>query len=167
MSHPFGTSTARGRAVLVLLATVGAAGCSTYRPVSRAALVPAAEVRVRITREYGADLQSIFMVPPATLEGRVIRADGAGLLLETVTAGVQYGTRTRPLTQRISVPWPHVVEVEERRPDRARTALVAGAVGAVTLAAVLSLLDSDAGGTPPPGPGGNDEARLPASPRLP
>jgi hypothetical protein len=151
----------KGRSVLALVVGMALPGCYSYLPATPQTLVPEAEVRVRPTLEYRAGLRSLLGTEPSTLQGTVVRSDGAELTLEIVTAGIQYGVRAQPLTQRLDIPWVQVIEVEERRLDRARTTGVAATAGALAIGALVYLIRMEVGGTPDDPPSGGDEARIP------
>jgi hypothetical protein len=157
----------RGYSALALLLGATLTGCYSYLPTTPQALVPATEVRVRPTLEYRAGLRDLLGTEPTTLEGTVVGSGEGEMTIEIVTAGIQYGARARPLTQRIAVPWTQVLEVEEKRLDRARTTGVLAAAGGLAVAAVVYLIRLEAGGTPDGPPDGGDEARLPLPARFP
>lgn len=127
-------------------------GCFAYVPVDPGAVRPDDDVRARVSAARAAELDPLLMRDARVLEGRVLEA-GGDLLLEVPVASDLRGVRVETLHQRIRLPQQDVLELELRRFDRTRTALVLGSGLAVALAVVIHQLTRESGGdTQPPGP---------------
>lgn len=151
----------RGGIVLLLILICAPAGCYSYVPATPRTIAPAADVRVRLSPEHRAELQDFFGREMATLDGSVIDVDPTGLRLETITAGIGYGMRARPLTQQLTVPWNQIVELEEKQLNRARTAGGIVVAAAVLGAALYHIFGGTVGGTQLEPPSGGDQSLLP------
>jgi len=141
-----------------MLCALVISGCYTYVPLADGGgLAVSSEVRVRPTAEYRADLRPLLNFEPTTLRGRVLEMEEGGFRLEIVSAGIEYGARGSPLTQQVMVPWSDVLELEEKRFDRSRTALLGVTLTTLAGVAVVFMLGGKAGGTVEPPPNGADE----------
>lgn len=129
-------------------------GCYVYHPTSLTSLAPGEEVRVRLTAEAVAGVDSVMSI------GRDVEGKFAGLESEAFLLDVAVGSsgslqRHPELNQRLDLPVADVVGVERRTLDQTRTGLVLAAVAAVAATAAFTAF-SDTGGdtsTTPPTPG--------------
>ncbi|MGH7446325.1 MAG: hypothetical protein ACREK1_01155 [Longimicrobiales bacterium] len=143
------------RCLLVLWLT-GLCGCYTYDPARLADVRAEMRVRARLSEEEVARLGSVVPSDGRVIEGEVLeRAAGELLLLVPVTSDV-VGTRVETLHQRLRIPDRGIIEIESRRLDRLKTALVLSAgvavAGGIAAAALTGGYRSDRtgnGGTPP------------------
>jgi hypothetical protein len=139
----------------LLAALVLAAGCYTYRPLS--APLPAAGTRVQAAlTENGIDSLADRIGPDVELvEGKVIRADSAGLTLAVREVENHRGVRSDWQDEVVAIPRRFVQNIQERRISVGGTGLLGGAIAAGLVAATQAF----GGGTPestgdnPPGTG--------------
>ncbi|MSR35720.1 MAG: hypothetical protein EXR95_03605 [Gemmatimonadetes bacterium] len=125
----------RGVAMATLLSM---AGCYRYIPSEPAAVAPGQRVRVFVTREALVGLGDLPMPEGSALNGTLVRAEPARLVLRLPVATRQTGFSVEVLGQDVFIPTEQVLQVERREVNRPFTALLA--VGATGLLAGLVVL---------------------------
>lgn len=128
-------------AALVLL--VSSAGCFNYYPSSVAELTPGQTVRAYVSREQASELNALIGLQGRELVGKVVTRNGDGLLLEVPAVAAHQGPAGRMLNQRVAVPASALLEIEERRLNGWKTALVAGGITAAIGALVAVQLGDE------------------------
>ena len=119
-------------ALLLAAATLAsAAACHAYRPGTLADLAAGDEVRTLLTPEEYDEVREHLVVGDRTVEGTVVEADAAGLLLEVPVLTVAQGIRVESYSQRLRIPASGLADIEIRSLDRTRTYALAGGVGAL------------------------------------
>jgi hypothetical protein len=138
-------------------------GCYTYAPVQASALQPGMGVRARVSASTAERIAPLLGMSDArVLTGKLIERSAGALIVEvptTVQAG-QAGA-VQSLSQRISIAPGEIVDLESRRLDRARTAIVVGAVGVVTISSAIAALHNDPGTNTSGGGSSPPESRIP------
>jgi hypothetical protein len=146
----------RGIAVAGL---VSLGGCYRYIPSEPAAVPPGQRVRVFVTREALLQLGD-FPVSGSSLDGTLIRAEPANLVLRLPVATRQTGFSMEVLGQDVFLPREQVLQIERREMNRPVTvALVAGGTAALT-GLVLAIIQNAVQGEQHPG-STDVELRLP------
>lgn len=123
--------------VCALLTALIASGCFSYHVVSPDEVRPGQDVRLRLTVEESARYQDLRLVDPRLLEGELLDAGGAEILVRASISAGDPTRGTRVLVQDVSVPRSGILEVELRELDKTKTGLLVGGGGAVIMAAVL------------------------------
>jgi len=113
-------------------------GCATFQPVEPGQLAPGDEVRVYLTGQGRELLQTYGAGESRQVDGEILEANGDRLLLRVPTVR-QLGGNGRRLYQRVWLETAHIADLEQRHPDRSRTAMVAGAAGAAAIFALVAL----------------------------
>ena len=148
---------ARGvRSLLVLMALTAAPACYRYVPAQMEVTPPGEGVRVLVTRDGVADLESIGQAGGGSplVRGTLQGIEGGDLMLQVSVGQRTEGFISNQLNQTVRVPTSEIVSFERRELDGAATALTLGAgVGFVT--AVVAFIVKPFGrregtGTEPP-----------------
>jgi len=150
-------------ASLLFLSLTGA--CYSYRVAAPAEVQPGLDVRVRVAATSAAQYSAVVGGEGRVLDGRVLENTNGDLVVgvssvSPVTATTAVADPTGRLVQRVNVPRDALLEVEVRRLDRTRTAVVVGVVAAATAAVAITQFNHQsvvAGG----GKGGQHAARIP------
>ena len=144
----------RIRAAAILFLSPLAVGCHAYAPSSLTQLQPGDRVRTLVTQEQFDEFDEHLLGGDRLIEGTVVEADPAGVLLEVPVVTVTEGIRVESFSQRLRIPAPGVAEVEIRSLARGRTYSLAGAIGIVLGAIAWDQLRGSRRGdsTPPPVP---------------
>lgn len=123
------------QAVLLSFAAVFVTGCYTYTEVPDVRPRAHTEVRVYVTREFNSGLGTVIVPDRRRFEGQVIDWDEFGVTfnIPMQDTGHGFGTPYGRLSQRLIVPWQHIVELEEKRLDRKRTVGLVAGIGAGAL----------------------------------
>lgn len=109
-----------------------AAGCYSYRPIERAALVPGTDVRVEMTRVGFASLPQIPNQPGPALAGKVVSSQTETMLLRVPVLIRRDGQVAGTVEQDLTIPFEQMLGLERRALDRVRTGIaVLGLVGGV------------------------------------
>lgn len=142
------------RTVAALLLSLSAAACHAYRPTSLPELHSGDRVRALLTQAQHEEFAEHLLGGDRLLEGTVVEADPAGLLLEVPVVTVAEGIRVDSYSQRFRIPAAGVADVELRSLDRGRTYSLAGVVAAALGGMVWYEFArrSRRGTTVPPGP---------------
>jgi hypothetical protein len=127
---------------------------------------PGLDVRVRVAAGSASQYSSVVGGEGRVLDGRVLENTNGDLVVgvssvSPVTATTAVSDPTGRLFQRVSVPRDALLEVEVRRLDRTRTALVVGVLAAATAAVAITQFDH-ASAIEEKGKGGGQAARIPA-----
>jgi len=134
--------------VLPMLVTA----CYTYAPARPQAVQPGDGVRARVTAATAERISPLLGISDArVLTGTLVDNNGGALVMEVPTivqAGV--GSSTESLHQRIAIQAGELVELETRKLDRGRTALVAGAAVLVGGSMAIAALRGSPGSERPP-----------------
>ncbi len=142
-----------------------ALGCYTYTPTTIDALAVGGETRVRITAEEASRIAEALTHDARLLEGRILERSDDRLLLQVPVQPRDPAQGAELLYQRIDVPLTGVVEVETRRLNHGRTAVLLGAGAAIVGFAVAHQL-GDRGGEPGQPPDGGQPTELVAPAAL-
>ena len=118
------------RALAALLLSLSAAACHAYRPISLPELHGGDRVRALLTPAPQEACAAHLRGGDRLVEGTVVEADPAGLLLEVPVVTVAEGIRVDSYSQRLRIPAAGVADVELRSLDRGRTYSLAGIVAA-------------------------------------
>ena len=139
---------------LSFLAPAFLAGCYSYATVQPADVRAGTGVRARITPTAAEQVAPLLGVAnPRVLTGTLIESS-AGMMI------VEVPTSAQALSQRISIAPGQLVELETRRLDRKRTAVVVGAAAFVSGSIAYAALRGGPGIDMPPG-GSSTDTRLP------
>lgn len=142
----------RPAAVLPVILLAGA--CHVYRPASLAEIQGGERVRALLTQGQFEEFDEHLGGGDRLLEGTVVEAGPANLLLEVPVVTVAEGIRVRSYSQRLRIPVDGVADVEVRSLHEPRTFALAGVVG-VALGALAwnqFFRGSRRGREVPPGP---------------
>lgn len=118
------------RQPLVLILSLLAAGCHTYRPGTLSDLSAGDRVRTLLTPSQHEELREYLLGGDRLVEGTVVEADPAELLLEVPVLTVAEGIRVESYSQRLRIPVGGVADVEMRLLDWKRSSALAGVIGA-------------------------------------
>ncbi len=157
------------RALAALLLPLAAASCHAYRPTSLPDLHSGDRVRALLTQAQHEAFAEYLLGGDRLVEGTVVEADPAGVLLEVPVVTVAEGIRVDSYSQRLRIPAAGVADVELRSLDRGRTYSLVG-VAAAALGGIVwneFARRSRRGTTQPPGPPQEDRViiRIPFAPR--
>lgn len=144
------------------------AGCYSYAPLETSALRPGVDVRARVTAPTALQIAPLIGVADARLfTGTVINAGTDTMIVEVpTTVRADVGNAIQTLHQRVSVPRTSLLELETRRIDRWRTAVLVGGVAIGVGVIVVKSMRSNPGKEQMPGGGGPSEIRIPLSSLL-
>lgn len=149
----------RANRILTISLLFVASGCYSYQATSLESLSPGEDVRLRLSQDEAARLQDLPLSQGRLLNAMVLDATGSELLFET-TVGVNDAQRgTRALTQRVSVAFREIVEVEQRSLDRLRTGTLAGGAAALVGIVLYAQFRGSSGSDGPPDGGGINDDR--------
>ena len=148
------------RFALVMPALV--TGCYTYAPVQSSALSAGTGVRARVSATAAERVAPLLGVSDArVLTGTLIDNQSGTLIVEVPTiAQASVGTGGQSLNQRISIAPGDLIEIESRKLDRQRTAVVVGVAAVVAASATIAALKGGPGLDRPPG-GSSTDAKIP------
>jgi hypothetical protein len=121
----------RSRTAASLLSALLLGGCHAYAPSSLTQLHPGDRVRTLLTQEQFEEFDEHLFGGDRLIEGTVVEADPAGMLLEVPVVTVTEGIRVESFSQRLRIPAPGMADVEIRSLARGKTYTLVGAVGAV------------------------------------
>lgn len=119
------------RSIIPVLGVLSGTGCFSYRTVPVTELGPGRTVRAYLTAEQAREIREVLTLHGRHLTGTVVEGGHDRLLLDVRVASPSDGTVDRPLSQRVAVPVPAILELEERVLNRWKTALVVGGAAAV------------------------------------
>jgi hypothetical protein len=143
---------------MVLVGCGWLAGCYQYVRVDPTAVPAGSRARTELTSQGSIRLaETLGWEERRRVEGRIIEASPeGGMLLEVVgeSGATPVGVSSRPLFERVSIPFEDLLSVELKRLSRGRTAALVGA-GVGTAAAIVAAA-FDLGGF-----GGGDEDNPP------
>jgi hypothetical protein len=147
---------------LSLIAVSLSAACYSYAPVAAGSLAPGSGVRARVSASAAERIAPLLGAEnPRVLSGKLVDNAGGTLIIEVPTV-VQAGVAgsAQSLYQRVSIAPTDILELESRRLDRSKTALVAvgGAVAAGLI--IAPILKSSPGSEHAPG-GSTSESKIP------
>ena len=144
----------RSRTAASLFLPLLLGGCHAYAPSSLTQLHPGDRVRTLLTQEQFEEFEEHLFGGDRLIEGTVVEADPAGMLLEVPVVTVTEGIRVESFSQRLRIPAPGMADVEIRSLARGRTYALAGAIGVVLGAIVWDQLRGSRRGDPtvPPVP---------------
>ncbi len=130
----------RSMRVVGALLSLATCGCYTYQPMDASELTPGESVRARLTAEQTDRLSESVPVADREVTGTVVESDGSSVLLLVPVPSGYTNPRAEALHQRVQIPLSGIASVDQKRLDRARTGLAAGAgalaVGAIVIAAI-------------------------------
>ncbi len=118
------------RTTFALVLLLCAAGCHTYRPGTLSDLNAGDRVRTLLTADQHEELQEYLLGGDRLVEGTVVEASPAELLLEVPVLTVAEGIRVESFSQRLRIPVGGVADVEMRLLDWKRSSALAGVIGA-------------------------------------
>jgi len=142
------------RRALVLVTTLFAAACHTYRPGTLPDLSAGDRVRTLLTPDQHEELQEYLLGGDRLVEGTVLEATPAELLLEVPILTVAEGIRVESYSQRLRIPVDGVADLEMRLLDWRRSSALAAVIGAAAGAIIWDQVRrrSRRGTTVPTGP---------------
>ena len=127
--------------VLALAFVLLVSACSVYVPQPPDTPPPVgAEVRARLTPEGVVHVSEILGAPVLDVEGRILSADGGFLNLGLLSAGGN--KRLGDSSDTLRVATGEILQLEEKRIDRRRSALLAGGVGVVSGVVLAAMFKS-------------------------
>lgn len=131
-----------------------AAACHTYRPGTLPDLNAGDRVRTLLTPDQHEELQEYLLGGDRLVEGTVLEATPAELLLEVPILTVAEGIRVESYSQRLRIPVDGVADLEMRLLDWRRSSVLAAVIGAAAGAIVWDQVRrrSRRGTTTPTGP---------------
>jgi hypothetical protein len=151
------------RSLRIIPLGVALGACYSYAPVERPATIPqGTSIRARVTPTASQRISPLLGVEQARIvDGPLVARTGDAMVVEVATTTpVGLGTAVQTLHQRVALAPSDVTEVETRTLDRARTAMVVGALAAGAIALAANYLRSDPGVDRPP-TGSPPENRIP------
>ena len=124
---------------LALALAVSVTGCYSYIPSEPAAVPPGQRVRVFVTREALARLGEFPIQEGPILNGTLVRAEPANLVLRLPVATRQTGFNMEVLGQDVFIPNEQVLQIERREVNRPLTGLmtVAGTLAITGLVVMI------------------------------
>jgi hypothetical protein len=147
----------------VLFALPFITACYTYAPIESSNLQPGTNIRARVSATTAEQIEPLLGVQDARLLRGVLIATSPDTMIVQVPTTVRttVGTSMHTLHQRVSIPRAGILELEESRLDRTRTAAIAVAGVAAVAIVVAKVSINGRGGGPPGGGGGGPELRFP------
>jgi hypothetical protein len=150
---------------LFRVAPLGFALCACYRyaPAETQSVPEGANVRARVTTAAAERIAPLLgLGETRVLVGALVDRNASGsLILEVPTAAsTGIGSSLQTLYQRVALAPSEVTELETRRLDRTRTAVVVGGLAAVAVSVAIASLHSNPGIDRPPN-GSPAEHRVP------
>ena len=118
------------RRIPLLVTTLLAAGCHTYRPGTLPDLNAGDRVRTLLTPDQHEELQEFLLGGDRLVEGTVLEATPGELLLEVPILTVAEGIRVESYSQRLRIPVDGVADLEMRLLDWRRSSALAAVIGA-------------------------------------
>jgi hypothetical protein len=139
---------------VLCLSIIASAGCYHYLPADPGDVPPGTTVRVRVTDAQTRRFENVVPVDRRLIQGKLIEQDSETMLLEVPIQTDLRGNRVETVSQRIDLPRSDVLDLEIRRLDRGKTALVFGVGGAAGIVLVTrTLVGAFNSTTPNPPPG--------------
>jgi hypothetical protein len=129
-------------------------GCYSYIPSEPAAVPPGERVRVYVTREALVRLGDIPVNGGAVLNGTLVRAEPANLVVRLPVATRQTGFNMEVLGQDVFIPNDQVLQLERREMNGPLTALLTVAGTAAIAGLVVMIISGARSGESPPDGGG-------------
>jgi hypothetical protein len=150
---------ARRVAPLIALCVVPFTGaCFTYAPIEPGDIQPGMGVRARISPAAGERIAPLLGISnPRLLTGTLIASTNDTLIVEVPTAAAEGVSVNQILHQRVSIARGDLRELESRKLDGARTALLAGAGAAIVVTVLRKVMRGNPASEPLPGGGGTDD----------
>lgn len=150
---------------LLRLSPLGLAlcGCYRYAPAETRSVPEGANVRARVTAAAAERIAPLLgLGETRVLVGSLVDRNTNGTLIVEVptAASTGMGSSLQTLYQRVALAPGEVTELETRKLDRARTAVVVGGLAAAVVSAAIASLHSNPGIDRPP-TGGGAEHRVP------
>jgi hypothetical protein len=139
---------------LAMAATVCASGCYSYIPTEPAAVPAGQRVRVIVSRAALSQLGDLPVDNTTVLNGTLVRAEPANLVLRLPVTTRQTGFNMEVLGQDVFIPSNEVLQVERREVNRPMTALLTIAGTGAVAALVVMIMTGARQGEPQPGGGG-------------
>jgi len=145
-----------------LLAPAFLAACYTYAPIQSSSVSPGVGVRARVSASAAEQVAPLLGMTDARVLTGTLVDNRSGVLVVEVPTVAQSGTGSaaQNLYQRISIAPGDLVELESRKLDRKRTALVIGAAAIIGGSATIAALKGGPGLDRPPG-GSSSDAKIP------
>jgi hypothetical protein len=133
-------------------------GCFAYLPVTEPGqLEPGLSVRARVSPAAGARIAPLLGATDARrLDGTLITQSTDTLIVEVPTVMTDTREFGRTPSQRVSILRSELLEIEVRRLDRVRTAVVVGSAAIIAGTLLARSLKGEPGKEPLPGGGGTD-----------
>ena len=152
-----------------VLASLLFAACYSYHPIELTDALPGTGVRARVSPAASARIAPLIGAQDArVLNGTVISNERDTMVVEVPTVSrTDVLNIAERLHQRVSIPRADLVELESRKPDRVRTAAVAGTAALVVGTVVAKTLINDPGKEKLPGTPGPDDMLSPLFRRVP
>ena len=147
------------RSIIGMLALMVCAGCYKYAPSTLESVEPSNKVKLLLSTEGEIALAEKTGIRTRELTGEIVEMDDQRLLVEVAGEEVDAEFGGGKLNQRVEIPREHVLRIDAREPDPARTGLlVAVSAGGVAALVTFGVSSGSSGGngTTPPGP---DERR--------
>src|SRR5688572_16318818 len=126
-------------------------GCYSYIPSEAAAVPPGERVRVYVTREALVRLGDIPVNGGPVLNGTLVRAEPANLVVRLPVATRQTGFNMEVLGQDVFIPNDQVLQLERREMNGPMTALLTVAGSAAMAGLVVMIMSGARSGEQPPG----------------
>ena len=147
------------RSIAAMCALAVCAGCYKYEPSTLEAVAPNSKVKLLLSTEGEIALAEKTGIRTRELTGEIVEMDDQRLLVEVAGEDIDPEFGGGKLNQRIDIPREHVLSIEARESDPARTGLlVAVSAGGVAVLVTFGVSSGSSGDNPgePPGP---DERR--------
>ncbi len=142
---------------VALLCFAPFAGCYRYSPTTLDALLSGANVRAQLSDEGVVRIREITGSESREVEGELIGVDEELVRLSVRLTSENESAFARDLNQRLVLPRDHIVALEVKELDQAKTGATIAAAAAVVTVAVLKAISgsgrSPAQPPPPDGPG--------------
>jgi hypothetical protein len=147
---------------LALFAPVLLAGCYTYANVDAASVRPGMGVRARVSAAAADRIAPLLGASDArVVAGTLIDNASGAMLIEVPTSPqVGIGSTGQSLAQRISIAPGELLQLESRKLDRRRTAIVVGAAAVIAGSVAIAALQGGPGLDRPPG-GSSTDTKIP------
>lgn len=134
--------------------------CFSYIPADLDTVPPGENVRVYVTPQGMTDVAELALENGPVLRGMVVRKENESLFLRIPVATRQEGFHMSPIGQDVRIPTREIIQLEQRRLDRAGTGLLVLGTAGAAAAVIFLIMDAFDDGSRPEEPG-PDESRVP------
>ncbi len=130
------------RSLVAALGVLASSACYTYQPIELGEVAPQTEVRARVRAAFAEESAEVLGREERLLEGSV-ELSGPTELMLLVPVVSALDRRGGTLNQRLAIPRDQIIELELKRRDRTRTALLLGVLGVIGSSLVVAAVTGD------------------------